>query len=56
VTTANHPGPSEDARALLHWAEAFRNTRIADYVNDYERGCARKWAAHIIAKAVGSAS
>jgi hypothetical protein len=56
VSALHTPGPSEDAIALLHWANAFRETRIADYDNAYEREAARKWAEHIIAKATGGAT
>lgn len=47
---------STDAQTLLHWVAGWRNTRIADYDNGYEFGCARDWAAHIIAKATGAAA
>ena len=38
---------SEAAKNLLRWANAFRNTRVADYNNGFEREKARMWAARI---------
>jgi hypothetical protein len=38
---------SDNAIVLLFWANAYRNTRIADYENWYEMECARRWAAYI---------
>ena len=40
---------SEAATLLLYWANAYRNTRIADYDNVYERNNARGWAEYIFA-------
>lgn len=39
---------SEDAKTLMHWANAYRYTRIADYDNAYECSCTLKWAEYII--------
>lgn len=39
---------SEDAKTLLHWANGWRDTQIADYDNAHEFWCARIWAAFII--------
>ncbi len=39
---------SDNATTLLHWANAYRLTRIADYDNTHELQCARVWANFII--------
>lgn len=38
---------SEDAKTLVFWANAYRNTAIADYDNSYEFCAARRWAEYI---------
>ena len=39
---------SDNAKTLLHWVNAYRFTRIADYDNSYELNAARAWANSII--------
>ena len=39
---------SDDAKSLLFWIGLYQFKGIADYRNDYERECARAWAAYII--------
>lgn len=46
-------GLSDDAKTALHWINSWRDTRVADYGNEYEFWCARDWAAHIIAGCCG---
>lgn len=40
----------DDTDTLLHWISMWRNTRIADYDNAYERSACRNWAEYIISK------
>lgn len=38
---------SGNATTLVFWANAYRNTAIADYDNTFEFWAARKWAEYI---------